>query len=128
MRWDVIWLPALLALALALAPALAVAGCGRTTVVPAGDTATVALTEYRLEPQSLRVAPGPVRILARNLGRLAHNLVLSAGNRTLATSPAVAPGASLVFTVSLTAGHYTLGSNLFDDQSLGLYGSLTVSR
>jgi hypothetical protein len=112
-------LPLLLALA-------ALAGCGHTTSVPRGGTVTVVETEYRLTPQSLSAHPGRVTLVARNLGRLAHNLLVRQDGTNVAVTQPIAPGSSATLAVDLGPGQYTIASGLFDDQALGIYGSLTV--
>src|ERR1700735_338185 len=44
--------------------AMIAGGCGTTRVIPSGDQLTVALTEYRLRPQSVDVTSGSLTIVA----------------------------------------------------------------
>lgn len=106
---------------------LALAGCGHPTAF-AHHRASVILTEYRLRPSWVSVPAGRVTFRVRNLGRLAHNLVVGRGTRALASSPAIAPGGTARLTVDLRPGTYELLSNLQNDESLGLRARLTVTR
>ena len=47
--------------------------------------------------------------------------------RIAAETPPIAPGSSALLAVDLVRGSYEMASNLFDDQSLGTYGTLTVT-
>jgi hypothetical protein len=68
-----------------------------------------------------------VTLVARNLGRLTHNFLVRQGSTNVAVTKAIPPGSSATLAVDLAPGRYTIASSLFDDQALGLYGSLTVS-
>jgi hypothetical protein len=102
------------------------AGCGATKVIGSGRQLTVALTEYRLRPQSAEINAGPVTFTVHNYGRLAHNLVIFQGGHPEQSMPALQPGASEQLTVFLAAGQYTLASTVQSDQALGVYGTLIV--
>jgi plastocyanin len=103
-------------------------GCGHTEEVGADHTLSVALTEYRLNPQSARVAAGPLTVVVRNFGRLTHNLVISLNGQLAASTRPLAPGESAAITVTLAAGSYRMASTIQSDQALGAYGTLTVTR
>jgi hypothetical protein len=111
---------------LAVSLCLVLSGCGATRIVGAERTVQVALSEYRVTPQRISVPAGPVTFLVHNFGRLAHNLAISSGGRIEAETAPIRPGASAVLTVDLSAGGYIIASNLFDDQTLGAYGTLIV--
>jgi hypothetical protein len=108
--------------------ALGVAGCGRTTTVPAGHAIELALTEYRITPQDVRTPAGGVDILVRNYGRLVHNLVLTSGGHQLASTKPIPPGQRAWLFLALPPGHYVMASTLFSDQDLGEYGTLIVTH
>jgi plastocyanin len=86
-----------------------------------------ALSEYRINPQSVRVTAGALTIVVRNVGRLTHNFVISRDKQTQAQTRPLPPGTRSELTVILTPGTYDLDSSLFSDQALGLYGTLTVT-
>jgi hypothetical protein len=107
---------------------LGLAACGQVTHVRSGRTVELGLTEYRLAPGHVSVSAGQLSILAHNYGRLTHNLVLTSGDTKVATTKPIAPGQSTWLFVDLGPGNYVMESNLFNDQALGLYGTLTVAR
>jgi len=110
--------------AVLLAP---LAGCGQTEVIRRTRTLLVALTEYRLAPQSVQIGPGPVTILAHNYGRLTHNLVVSRSGQALAATPPMSPGQTDELTLTVAPGSYLMASTVQADQTLGEYGTLRVS-
>ena len=63
------------------AAALVTAGCGGATQVAKDRTFQVAVTEYRVSPQSVSAPAGTVTIFVHNYGRLSHNLVISLEDR-----------------------------------------------
>jgi plastocyanin len=104
-----------------------ISGCGRTAVVGSSRTLQVALTEYRLKPQSVRASAGLLTIVVHNYGVLTHNLVISSsGQPTAATAP-IWPGDSTELTVALAPGTYQMASTILSDQTLGAYGTLRVT-
>jgi hypothetical protein len=105
--------------------AATVSGCGHQTV-GANRTLRLALTEYRVVPQTVRASPGLLAIVVRNEGRLTHNLTLSRGTTVVAQTVPLSPGASAELVVTLTPGRYLIASTLLSDQTLGEYGTLTV--
>jgi plastocyanin len=119
--------PAKLSAVAALASAaLAPAGCGHLhTVRPAG-VLRVGLSEYRLTPANVHASPGALTVVAHNFGRLVHNLeVLRNGKLAAATRP-IRPGSSARLELTVTGGTYVLASGLFQDESLGMRGTLKV--
>jgi hypothetical protein len=88
----------------------------------------VALTEYRVIPQSIQSRAGDVTLQVENDGRLAHTLAVSSHGTILGQTPPLQPGASASLSLSLPPGHYLMTSTLFSDQALGEYGTLIVVR
>jgi hypothetical protein len=119
-------LPARALLALVLAYALA--GCGHTVRVGNSRHVVLALSEYRVTPETVRAYAGRLVITVRNVGTRTHNLqITSPGNVNEIVSPEdLPPGASATMTVDLPPGKYTMRSTITDDQSLGLWGDLDV--
>jgi len=111
---------------LTLVLAGALAGCGRTIRVGNARHLDVALTEYRITPDTIRAYAGTLTITIRTVGTLTHNLAISLGSLNEALSPDLAPGGSATMTVYLAPGKYMLRSTIADDQSLGLWGTLDV--
>jgi uncharacterized cupredoxin-like copper-binding protein len=124
--------------------ALALAACGHTAEVRAGQRFGIAEMEYRLRPSHIVAASGQrLRISVHNYGRLSHNLVIvratptttvlstASGTATETTTvaartPDLHPGQSTTLAVTLAPGRYGIASTLDSDQSLGEQGTLTV--
>lgn len=120
-------LVALVAVLAVLAPLALLAGCGRTETVGAGRTLQLGLSEYRLTPQNARVSVGVLTIIVHNYGVLTHNLVVTSGGHTVDSTHPIWPGRSAELALSLAPGTYTMASTIQSDQSLGEYGTLTVT-
>lgn len=116
-----------LTLLLALAALIALVGCGEEHLSGGDRTLSVALTDYRLLPQDVRVSSGPLTILVHNYGRLTHNLAVSLDGGSSVTTPPIWPGQSAELTVTLEPGTYQLASTILSDQALGEYGTLKVT-
>ena len=102
-------------------------GCGHTHVVGSSRTLYVALSEYRITPQSVRVSTGSLTIFVHNYGRLTHNFVISLDSQPEASTQPIAPGEGAELVVALSPGNYQMTSTLIDDQALGEYGTLNVT-
>ncbi|MDQ6775059.1 MAG: cupredoxin domain-containing protein [Actinomycetota bacterium] len=111
---------------LALTLASALAGCAHTIRVGASRTLHVAVTEYRLTPDTVRAYAGTLTITVRNLGVRTHDLAISLGTQNVALTPDLMPGQTAVMTVDLAPGTYLLRSTITGDQALGLWGTLEV--
>ncbi|HSO97661.1 MAG TPA: hypothetical protein VLP43_01825 [Solirubrobacteraceae bacterium] len=107
---------------------LVAGGCAHPVTAAPGGSIRVSLAEYRLNPASIRTRAGVLTLIATNVGRLTHNLVVSRGGVTQATMKPIGPGQSGQVTVRLAPGTYLVGSTLLSDEALGLYGHVTVSR
>jgi hypothetical protein len=106
----------------------ALAGCDHTSTVGASRTVKIALTEYRVIPQSIRARAGGLTLVVENDGRLAHTLAIWGHGNIVDQTPPLAPGAGTILSLSLGPGSYLMTSTLFSDQTLGEYGTLTVVR
>jgi hypothetical protein len=106
---------------------LVLTGCGHSVSAGTGGTLQVALNEYRLTPSSIHAHTGSLTIVATNVGRLTHNLVVSRQGTTVGTIRPLSPGQSGQVTVTLAAGTYLVGSTLLSDEALGLYGHIDVA-
>ena len=104
------------------------AGCGHTTTVGVSRTVHIALTEYRVIPQSIQSSPGRLLLLVENDGRLAHTLAVSQHGKMVGQTPPLQPGTSTYLALNLAPGSYLMSSTLFADQALGEYGTLTIRR
>ncbi|HLY50404.1 MAG TPA: cupredoxin domain-containing protein [Solirubrobacteraceae bacterium] len=114
--------------AASLALATTLTACGHTTTVGASRIVRIAVTEYRVVPQSIRARAGRLTLVVENDGRLAHTLAISRHGNILGQTMPLAPGTTAPLTLSLGPGSYLMSSTLFSDQALGLYGTLTVVR
>jgi hypothetical protein len=106
--------------------ALAAAGCGHTRVFRAQGTVEVALTEYRLDPQSVSTRAGQLTIVVHNYGRLTHSFVLTRGTQQAGATKPIWPGSTASLTIIVSRGRYVMASTLLADQVLGTYGTLSV--
>jgi hypothetical protein len=104
------------------------AGCGHAATVPADRTIRVAVTEYRVIPQSIDSSSGEVVLEVENDGRLTHDLAVSRRGVIVGQTPPIQPGTQAALVVTLSPGSYQMSSTLFSDQALGTYGTLTVRR
>lgn len=112
--------------ALALTVILAAAGCGSQVHVGRSRTLAVAISEFHLDPVSASVLPGRLTLVARNYGRLSHNLALRRGARQIASTSPLPPGAQARLVVKLRPGRYTLESTTLDGAALGARATLIV--
>ena len=124
----------LTALALAAVPALA--GCGEDDPVRIeGRELRVELDEFRIMPEDVSVAPGRLRIVAVNIGRLTHNLHVvredeedrEAPPTDLGGTGTAQPGETATFTFDdLAPGEYRIVCTITNHDDLGQYGELVV--
>jgi hypothetical protein len=120
--------PGLVVCVVLLALAQLGAGCGEVSRVGRQRRLHLGLTEYRVSPQSVHVRAGKLRIAVSNFGRLTHNMVLSRGGQSVASTSPIAPGQSAQLTVVVKRGTYLMASTILSDQALGEYGTLSVTR
>lgn len=114
-------------LAAVAASAFLIAACGHTQTVGAARTLQMGLTEYRLTPENARVSAGVLTIVVHNYGVLTHNLVVSNSGGTVDSTEPIRPGQTAELSLSLAPGRYLMASTIQADQSLGEYGTLTVT-
>ena len=122
--------------ALAALGAVPLSGCGSDApYVPAsGRAVSLRLDEYRVLPQRVTVPAGRVRIIARNVGRLTHNIAVVQFDRPLgedeekqyARTPTAHPGQVVRTSVTLKPGKYRLVCTIANHDNLGQYGELKV--
>ena len=123
---------------LALLGALAVlTGCAGDTPVTDRDAVLhLKLDEYRIRPQAIRVRAGVLRIIARNEGRLTHNVRVEESTDTeaatplvYATTPTAFPGRTVASKrFRLLPGTYRLVCSIGNHENLGQYAELVVTR
>jgi uncharacterized cupredoxin-like copper-binding protein len=123
-------------LAALAACAAVLAGCGSDPpyVAAGGRTVNLRLDEYRILPQRVTVPAGRIRIVARNTGRLTHNVAVVQFDRPLgedeekqyARTPTAHPGDVVRTSVTLRPGKYRLVCTIANHDNLGQYGELKV--
>lgn len=122
------------ALLVAATLAVALPACGEPDVV-ATDRPAIRLTleEYRIVPQRLSVREGRLKLIARNTGRLAHNVRVQVppegpGDRgqVVEGTPTAQPGERVTEKVTLRPGRYRLVCTIQNHDDLGMQGELIV--
>jgi len=126
----------LLLIALAALPA---AGCGADVAYTRAPDrrVEVRLDEYRVLPEHIEVRAGRVTLVARNAGRLTHNLAVVQFERPLGDeeekhygepTKTLFPGQTAETTVTLKPGKYRLVCTIANHDNLGQYAELKVVR
>ncbi|WP_205695668.1 hypothetical protein [Conexibacter sp. SYSU D00693] len=120
-----------------LAAALAMAGCGSGPdyVTDRDGVLRLELDEFRVDPEYLRVREGRIRIIARNVGRLTHNVEVQSIEEEETAEPThyvrldtMHPGEQAADNVTLGPGKYRLVCTIGNHDDLGQYGELVVTR
>jgi iron uptake system EfeUOB component EfeO/EfeM len=114
--------------ALLLAAVILLTACSHTEEVGSNRTVQIQLSEYRLQPQNIRVSQGLLTIIVHNHGLLDHNLALFENGHTVDSINPLGPGETSQMTLTLTPGRYSMASTVLSDQSLGAYGTLRVTK
>jgi plastocyanin len=126
----------LLLVALAVLPA---AGCGDDVAYTRAPDrrVDVRLDEYRVLPERIEVRAGRIAFVARNTGRLTHNLAVVQFERPLGDeqekdygkpTKTLFPGETGETTVDLKPGKYRLVCTIANHDNLGQYAELKVVR
>ena len=128
-----------LTLLLLVTAALAAAGCGDDVAYThAPDRRVdVRLDEYRVLPEHIQVTAGRITLVARNTGRLTHNLVVVQFDRPLGDeeekqygepTKTLFPGQTASTAVNLEPGKYRLICTISNHDNVGQYAELKVVR
>src|SRR5689334_10731421 len=122
--------PGVRALAMGLAAVLVgSSGCGEPAPV-AVDATPLRLTvsEYRIEPQAVRVPAGRVELVVRNAGTMVHRLEIRTADRArrLAATPPLRPGETARLTVKLPPGRYLDTCAIERHDTLGEHGTIVA--
>ena len=112
------------------------AGGASDPVVDKDGVVRLRLDEYRIRPAVIKVRSGRIRILARNDGKLTHNVrVQEATDEEGAvpieygTTKTMQPGeAAPGITVTLFPGRYRLADTIQNHENLGQYAELQVTQ
>jgi plastocyanin len=116
--------------ALAVALALAGAGCTRQDIKKVSNQdLQLTMTEYKVSPLTSYVRPGKLTITAHNDGRLAHDVtVIRQGDVIVGRSTVMNPGQSATIKLALDPGTYRVLSSLSNDDPLGINGYIVVKQ
>ncbi|MDW5593743.1 cupredoxin domain-containing protein [Conexibacter stalactiti] len=111
--------------------ALLCAGCGSPAAVDVAETepVAVAMSEFRLTPQSVRLqGEGERTFEIRNEGTMVHRFELRSedGTRRLALGEPLRPGESQELTVRLPRGTFLMRCAQERHNTLGEHGTVTV--
>ncbi len=129
--------------------AMAVAACGSSTGTPvpaassgsvppasatAGSSAAatnatpITVKDFSLDPNTLAVR-GTVSLAVTNAGPTVHNVTIrDSSGKVLGATADLKPGEAATLTVDLPAGAYTMFCSLPGHESLGVKGTLTVTK
>ena len=128
--------------------AMAVAACSSTgTPVPAASLGSVpaasasaassaaatnatpiTVKDFSLDPNTLAVR-GTVSLAVTNAGPTVHNVTIrDSSGKVLGSTADLKPGEAATLTVDLPAGTYTMFCSLPGHESLGVKGTLTVTK
>jgi uncharacterized cupredoxin-like copper-binding protein len=119
--------------------ALPVGGCGADVAYTRAPDrrVEVRLDEYRVLPERIEVRAGRITFVARNTGRLTHNLAVVQFERPLGDeqeksygkpTKTLFPGETGQTTVDLRPGKYRLVCTIANHDNLGQYAELKVVR
>ena len=116
-----------LILLLLAVPAAALPACGddEPAARARGGRVAVVLDDFRYRPQTIRAAPGRVRVALVNRGRLAHTFRVERGS-IVAKVPSLLPGERATKRFRVRAGEYRFFCALANHEELGMYGTLIV--
>jgi len=89
----------------------------------AAKTVLVQEKEFKILPASVTVPAGTVTFVVKNVGKIAHDLALSATKKT----PLIKPGRSAKLVVTLKKGTYTLYCTVPGHRQLGMKATVKVS-
>jgi plastocyanin len=118
----------ILALALAAATALPMAGCADDAAPTRARDGRVGVTldDFSIAPQRIRAKPGRITFRAVNRGAIGHTLRVMRGDREVVAIKTLLPGASGTGSGTFERGSYDLLCILGNHEELGMYGTLTV--
>lgn len=121
-----------------LGAAALVTGCGGGEPDPVTDrdaTLRLRLDEYRIAPGAIKIRAGRIRIVARNRGKLTHNVKVEEATDKEGATPIVyggtatmQPGETAPGVVRLLPGRYRLVCTIGNHDNLGQYADLEVTQ
>jgi len=106
----------------ALAGVVAHASARTTT-----KTINVTEKEFKITLATKKVAPGKVKFVVKNVGKLSHALELSGPGVSKKRTPLINPGKQATLSVSVKSGKYTIWCPVPGHAAQGMKTSLTVT-
>ncbi|MDQ3126999.1 MAG: cupredoxin domain-containing protein [Chloroflexota bacterium] len=104
------------------------AASAAATDATATDATAMTVKDFTLEPKDVTVQ-GDVNLAVTNAGPTIHNVkIRDAAGTDLGGTKDLKSGESETFTVSIPAGTYTFYCSLPGHESLGIKGTLTVTK
>lgn len=113
----------------AVAPSAAASTTAAASVAPSAVAGTpVVVRDFTLDPKDVSVK-GSVVLAVTNQGPTIHNVAIrDAAGKILGTTKDLGTGESATLTADIPAGTYTLFCSLPGHESLGIKGTLSVTR
>jgi plastocyanin len=86
------------------------------------------IKEWKIEPATVEIKPGPVRFIVTNTGQFSHNITILAGGQVLGATPTFASSESPkeIYIEDMQAGTYDMLCSLPGHASQGQRGTITV--
>jgi uncharacterized cupredoxin-like copper-binding protein len=119
-------------IAIAAAFALALLGAALAGVVAhagarATKTITVSEKEFKITLSSKKMAPGKVKLVVKNAGKLSHALVIAGPGVTKKRTPLIKPGKKATLTITVRSGKYAIWCPVPGHEAQGMKTTLTVT-
>lgn len=100
-----------------------------STTAGAADATPITERDFKFDTPDVTVAGSAVSLAVTNAGPTIHDLTIrDAAGKVLGETEDLKPGASETLTVQLPAGRYVIFCSLPGHESLGLKGTLTVTK
>ena len=104
------------------------ASAGAPASAAATNATPITVKDFTLDPKDVTVK-GVVSLAVTNAGPTIHNIsIRDASGTVVAATKDLAPGQSEVLSVDIPAGSYVLFCSLPGHESLGIKGTLTVTK
>ena len=111
------------------APASSPTGSGASGSSAAVSTTTIHVKDFTLDPMVVSIAGSTVALAVTNDGPTVHNVTIRDGSgKVLGATKDLKPGQSETLSVQVPPASYVLFCSLPGHESLGIKGSLTVTK
>ena len=116
-------------LAVAVAAAALLAGCGGSSTPQPSGSIKVTMSEFKFDPSTVNAPSGKVVFYLVNAGTTSHDFIIrDSSNNRVSGSELVSAGDAIVFTVdTIPAGTYTVFCDQSGHEASGMKGTLTIS-